>query len=273
MTSSKPLPSTKYPITVEDQLGFSVTLSHAPQRIVSLVPSITSTLFDLGLEGKIVGRTKFCIHPKEKINSVPIIGGTKNLNIPKIKSLQPDLFIANKEENKQSQIEFLQQHYNVWITDIVTLSDNYNMIEQIGRLTDCSFEAKQINQEINQNFKSLTTLPRQNVAYFIWRAPFMVAGHHTFINSILETIGLNNIFKAYPGRYPKISLEQLKQASPELILLSSEPYPFKQNHIDEFKQIVPTAKIILVDGEMFSWYGSKMIKAPSYYSNQLKSQL
>lgn len=259
------MPLTNYPITLIDQLRFSFTLIEQPKRIISLVPSITVTLFDLGLEKSIVGRTKFCNHPKQLVKSIPSFGGTKNLNIDKILTLQPDLIIANKEENEQSQIEVLKQHCKVWISDVKNLSDNNEMIEKIGRITNTINKANQIIKQINFNFKSLETFHQQKVAYFIWRQPYMIAGNDTFINHLLEKLNLINVFKEIEGRYPEISIAQLKQAQPEYIFLSSEPYPFKTKHIDELKAIIPNAKVVLVDGELFSWFGSKMVEAPCYF--------
>lgn len=257
---------TNYPITVTDQLGFTVTLHQAPKSIISLVPSITITLFDLGLGNSIIGRTKFCIHPQPSVQSIPIVGGTKNLNIHKIRLLQPDLVIANKEENEPSSIHALKTHCKVYVSDVKNLSDNYHMIEQIGVLTNTSHKAQQIISKIKLNFNAFTAFPQKKAAYFIWRQPYMVAGHSTFINHLLKRLHLVNVFENLKGRYPQINTNQLKQIAPELIFLSSEPYPFKQKHIDELKTIVPQAKIILVDGEMFSWFGSKMIAAPNYFN-------
>ncbi|MEZ5007454.1 MAG: helical backbone metal receptor [Chitinophagales bacterium] len=258
------MPLTNYPITAIDQLGFSFTLNQPPKSIVSLVPSITITLFDLGVAKSIIGRTKFCIHPKSTVKSISIIGGTKNLDIEKILSLQPDLILANKEENEKAQIEALKQHCNVYVSDVKDLYTNNEMIEQIGWLTNTYDRANQIINQINEVFKSITPFSKQKVAYFIWRQPYMVAGNNTFINHLLKRLNLVNVFENFEGRYPIINIDQLKQVSPDFIFLSSEPYPFKSKHIEELKSIVPNAKIVLVDGELFSWFGSKMIKTPSY---------
>ncbi|MEZ5023394.1 MAG: helical backbone metal receptor [Chitinophagales bacterium] len=171
--------------------------------------------------------------------------------------------MANKEENEQSQIEVLKQHCNVWISNVKSLSDNNKMIEQIGWITNTSNKANQIINQINNNFQTLETFRQHKVAYFIWRQPYMVAGNGTFINHLLEKLNLINVFKEIEGRYPEINIAQLKQAHPEYIFLS-KPYPFKTKHIDELKAIIPNAKVVLVDGELFSWF-SKMVEAPSYF--------
>lgn len=228
------------------------------------MPSLTLLLFDLGLEKRTIGRTKFCIHPRAKVQAIEKVGGTKNLNLERIKLLQPDLIIANKEENERAQIESLQKDFNVLVTDINDLTSNYEAIELIGKITQTELRASTIIEETKHNFAKLPNFKQKTVAYFIWRKPYMVAGSQTFINYLLEQIGCKNIFN-HLERYPIIAAKDLQLASPDLILLSSEPYPFKIKHIAELQAICPTSKIILVDGELFSWYGSKMMAAPEYF--------
>lgn len=244
-------------------------------RIISLVPSITLLLFDLGLEKNIVGRTKFCVHPKEKTNSIPVIGGTKNTDYIKIKALQPTIIFANKEENEKAQIVQLKMTAKVVVTDVKNLEDNYKMIAQIGKLTQTENKAKKIISETKQNFedlkKSMIKLSNDqiNTLYLIWRKPYMTIGKDTFIHSILETIGLKNMF-GHQTRYPVIhNLQTSYFANCKLILLSSEPYPFSGKHIQEIQEQLPNTKILLVDGEYFSWYGSKMLHAPDYLKKLL----
>ncbi|MDB5228584.1 MAG: iron transporter [Bacteroidota bacterium] len=248
-----------------------------PSRIISLVPSITLLLFDLGLEDNIAGRTKFCIHPEEKAKNIPTIGGTKNVNLQKIKALKPDLIIANKEENEREQIEALQREFNVLVTDIETMEDNYKMIEEIGRITEREDKAENIIKQTKANFLNLEEFISKssnfqiNTLYLIWRKPYMTIGNDTFIHGMLQTIGLKNIF-GDEKRYPVIEdLGELSTVNCELVLLSSEPYPFKENHIAEIQQQLPNAKVLLVDGEFFSWYGSKMIHAPAYFLQLLNT--
>lgn len=251
-----------------DQLNRVVNLNGVPKRIISVVPSQTELLFYLGLDARIVGITKFCIHPESKFKTVTKVGGTKQLNIDQIKALQPDLIIANKEENERAQIEELTTICPVWISDIHNLNDALQMIRSVGGITGREIEADTLCDDIAIRFDKLV-LPALNlrVAYFIWRKPYMVAGIDTFINSLLQKLGLSNVFKA--GRYPEIMAEELKAATPDVIFLSSEPYPFKQKHLDEFNEIAPGARVILVDGEMFSWYGSRLLYAPAYFEELL----
>ncbi|WP_316803635.1 helical backbone metal receptor [Pedobacter nototheniae] len=251
-----------------DQLGNEITINFPPKRIVSVVPSQTELLFDLGLDQEIIGLTKFCIHPIEKFAARTKVGGTKKLNIDLIKDLKPDLIIGNKEENTQSDIEELAASFPVWMSDIFTLDDAIKTISQIGELVNRVPEASYLNHLINAGFTDLKTLALQNhidkkVAYLIWRKPYMAVGKNTFIDDVLVTNGMTNVVSA--KRYPQLSLEQLQALNPEIILLSSEPYPFGEKHIQEIQLALPQSKIKLVDGEMFSWYGSRLVKAVQYF--------
>lgn len=245
-----------------DMTGNEVELSFPPKRIISVVPSQTELLYDLGLGNEVIGITKFCIHPQEWFRNKERIGGTKNLNTEKIKSLKPDLIIANKEENTKEQIEELQRYFPVWISDIATVTDALQMIKQIGRLVDKEDAAQHIISTVTENFPD-EKIPNHSVAYFIWYRPWMSVGNDTFIHDVLRRCGFRNAF-GNEMRYPEIGMDALKQASPDVILLSSEPFPFKEKHIDEMKEILPNAIVKLVDGEMFSWYGSRMVKACDY---------
>nr|WP_068890239.1 helical backbone metal receptor [Pedobacter panaciterrae] len=258
-----------------DQLNREILVNYPPKRIISLVPSQTELLFELGLDQEIIGLTKFCIHPIEKFAERTKIGGTKKLNIQLIRDLKPDLIIGNKEENEQSQIEELMEDYPVWMSDICTLEDARKTIAQIGELVDREPEAAYLNHLISAGFNDLQTLAVQNginkkVAYLIWKKPYMFAGRDTFIDNILALNGLSNVIKE--RRYPKIELNELAQLKPDLIFLSSEPYPFKEEHLEEIRAIIPEAKVMLVDGEMFSWYGSRLVKAVQYLF-QLQKEL
>ena len=231
-------------------------------NIISLVPSITETLFDFGLtDHEVIGRTKFCIHPKELVKNVEIIGGTKNLNISKIKSLSPDLIIANKEENDKAQVEELMKDFTVWVTDIETLEDNQNFLTKLGILLNKEEITQNFNQIINSMFNLKKTTDPIKVAYLIWKNPYMTVGSDTFIHEIMEKLGFENLFKN-EKRYPEISLDQMQEA--DVIFLSTEPFPFQQKHAEELQNELPGKKIILVDGEAFSWYGTHLAKCSEY---------
>jgi len=246
-----------------DQMGRHISITHPPKRIISLVPSQTELLFDLGQDTEIVGITKFCIHPWEKFKVTTKIGGTKMLDINKIHELKPDLIIGNKEENDRTQIEELMKEFPVWMSDIQILPEAIDMIKQIGELTGRSEKAAVIADDINEQFLKLKNLHKPvRTAYFIWKNPYMLAGKHTFIDDVLNRGGFENVISA--DRYPEITANQLRDIKPERIFLSSEPYPFKDEHVMEFKSICPDARVSIVDGEMFSWYGSRLQLSPAY---------
>lgn len=238
-----------------------------PKRIVSLVPSQTELLYDLRLDERVVGITKFCVHPDSWFRSKLRIGGTKTVNIEKVLSLQPDLILANKEENVKEQVEALAAELPVWMSDVNNLSDAIGMIRTIGIMTDTSARAAGIISTIETGFSQLPS-PATGIrcAYFIWKDPYMTTGGDTFINDMLTRCGLQNIY-AHQSRYPVITLDELKAAECELVLLSSEPYPFKEKHLAEIQTALPGARVMLVDGEMFSWYGSRLIKAADYFTS------
>jgi len=233
----------------------------SPQKIISLVPSLTELLFDLGLENQIIGRTRFCIHPEAKVDQVEIVGGTKNPRIDKIRNAHPDLIIANKEENRKEDIEKLQPDFDVMVTDINTIEDALLTIHDIGKKCGTEKEAEELTSAIRREYDDAPDELPLSAAYMIWRDPWMTVGGNTYIHSVLSHWKFENIF-GDQTRYPKTSLEQIAEKKPDLILLSSEPYPFKEKHIKEVEENCPDSKIFLVDGEWFSWYGSRML--PSF---------
>jgi ABC-type Fe3+-hydroxamate transport system substrate-binding protein len=254
-----------------DQLNKVIELKETPKRIVSLVPSQTELLFDLGLNEEVIGITKFCVHPQEWFTTKTRIGGTKNINIERIKQLQPDLIIANKEENVKEQIEALENIGPVWISDVNNLEDALKMIEKIGEIIGKKQNAESLTQNIQHKFSQLTThsLPLKT-CYLIWQEPYMTIGGDTFINGMMKRCGLINVFEN-ETRYPTITLQEIEKRNCELILLSSEPYPFQEKHVEEIQSQILNKKleIKLVDGEMFSWYGSRLLKAADYFIDLL----
>lgn len=259
-----------------DQIGVEHTFATSPKRIISLVPSQTELLYDLGLEEEIIGITKFCVHPKHLKATKQIIGGTKQVKFDKIKVLQPDIIIANKEENTKEIVEELSQICPVWVTNIVTIEDNFQMISDFGKLFNKRTEAQKWNDKItfayNDFQQFIKDKPFRKVAYFIWANPYMVAGKETFINELLRLNRFQNIYEE-KGRYPEIELKKIrKEGDPEIVFLSSEPFPFKDEHAFEIGRHTHHAKTIFVDGEMFSWYGSRLLKAFNYFK-QLHQKL
>ncbi|HEX4374812.1 MAG TPA: helical backbone metal receptor [Puia sp.] len=252
-----------------DQLGRTISLQNFPKRIISIVPSQTELLYDLELDEEIIGITKFCVHPEKWFRNKIRVGGTKQLNLKIIHELNPDLIIASKEENTKEQIDELEKHFPVWISDIKTLNDALLMISSVGEITGTQTAAEKIISQINKNFAELKPKASKiKIAYFIWRDPYMAAGGDTFINEMINYCGFDNIF-SNDERYPETNIEELLKKNCELLLLSSEPFPFKEKHIEELKNKLPGVKIILADGEMFSWYGSRLIHAPLYFNRLL----
>lgn len=236
-------------------------------KIVSLVPSITEALFDLGLtENEVIGRTKFCIHPEDKVKNIAVIGGTKNINIEKIKALQPDLILANKEENIKEQVEALMDDFKVMVTNVETIEDNYYLLKNLGKLLGQEERAQLFNLKIYEILTLSKLETPVKTAYLIWNKPYMTVGSDTFIHKILTEIGFENIFKD-KTRYPEISAEDLAEA--DVIMLSSEPFPFKEKHIEELSVVYPDKKIMIVDGEAFSWYGTHIAKCENYFKELL----
>lgn len=249
-----------------DMIGHEVVLEQSPQRIISLVPSQTELLYDLGLGERVAGITKFCIHPESWFRSKTRIGGTKTVNIDKVAALQPDLIIANKEENTKEDIERLRTIAPVWTSDILNLEDSLDMILRIGALTQTAIKAQEITDNIRRDFNpdNMQLLKDQRVAYFIWYNPLMVAGSHTFLHDLLTRLGFENVFSAV-SRYPQTQWQELQALAPDYVLLSSEPFPFKEKHLLEFSEKLPNARILLVDGELFSWYGSRLQHSLAYF--------
>ena len=247
--------------------------SASVRRIVSLVPSQTELLFALGLGERVVGVTKFCVHPPEARQAAAVVGGTKNFHFDKIEALRPDLILGNKEENYREGIERLAAAYPLYLSDISTLPEALDMIREVGQLTGTAAPADALAQQIAANFAALAP-PAAAIpaAYFIWRKPYMVAAADTFIDDMLRRAGFANVF-AHLRRYPEITPEQLRAAAPRQVLLSSEPYPFQEKHLAEFRALCPVATVRVVDGELFSWYGSRLLQSAAYFQGLLPENL
>ncbi len=250
-----------------DQLGNHLTFTEAPKKIISLVPSISELLWDLNLQNELCGITKFCIHPDEMYRTKTRVGGTKNIDPVKIGELKPDLIIANKEENTFSDINLLKEKYPVWISDVNSVEDAFDMIHEIGKITDTSSESEEIISKMNF---SANTEKKLKIIYLIWNEPLMAVGKNTFIDAMIDVAGFENVISK--SRYPQISLDEIAELNPDYLFLSTEPFPFKENHKFIFSNILSPEKIKLVDGEMFSWYGSRMRLASDYFE-KLRNEL
>lgn len=259
-------------LVYKDQIGTTLKLAKKPMRIISIVPSQSEFLWHIGLGNELVGITKFCIHPDEMYRGVERVGGTKKLDIKKIRALKPDLIIGNKEENERTDIELLQKEFNVWMSDICTFDDSFDMMTQLGNILGKEKETEKIVADVRTSLTELKDLfSSQTVAYFIWNKPYMLAAKNTFIDFVLNYIGLKNAF-SHLERYPEVDEIALQKAQPEFCFLSSEPFPFKQEHVNELKKELPNSKIVIVDGEVFSWYGTRLLHLNAYIKD-LKNTL
>lgn len=261
--------------TVVDQMGRKVQMPNNPKRIISIVPSQTELLHYWGLGERVVGITKFCLHPEEWFRNKNRIGGTKTLNFDKIRSLKPDLIIGNKEENTQSEIELLEQEYPVWMSDMHNLEEVWQMMFGLGSVLGVQEQSNLLVSKLKSDFEGLKSSSavdkKLKVAYLIWKDPYMVAASNTFIHEMLEQSGFENAFQ-HLSRYPEVTLETLAQMDLDAVFLSTEPFPFKEKHQLAFQQIYPHAQIEIVDGELFSWYGSRLLHATDYIK-KLKEKL
>ncbi len=244
-----------------DALGRRVVLPAPPRRIVSLVPSQTELLADLGLDAEVVGLTRFCVHPDGWKARKAIVGGTKNVDPERVRALAPDLVIANREENVREQVEALAAFCPVWVTDVETVDDALAMTRDVGALVDRQRQAAALADAVGAGFQALPEWPPLRALYLIWRDPWMTVGHDTIIADVMARAGLDNVAGGRT-RYPSLTDAEIGALGPEVVLLSSEPYPFQDKHTDEVQALAPDARVVLVDGEAFSWYGSRLLHTP-----------
>lgn len=258
----------------KDQIGRNISIPTSNFRIVSLVPSITELICDLGLRENLVGITKFCVHPENIRKEIKVVGGTKKVHISKIQDLHPNIILCNKEENTEEMILKLEKICAVHVSEVIEIKDVFDLINDYGKIFKIQIIAQKISDKLKlsiEQFQKKLDLSPKRVAYLIWKNPWMVAGSETFINTLLELNGWQNIFKSSPRRYPEIGLEELRSKKPDIVLLSTEPFPFSEKHIFEIGEFTK-AKIVIADGEYFSWYGTRLFQAFPYF-HQLQSTL
>ena len=252
-----------------DQLGRSVSVPDNPKRVVSLVPSQTEFLADLGLDNEVVGLTRFCVHPDDWRFRKTRVGGTKDFKVDRIRALAPDLIIANKEENEEVLIKQLAEEFPVWISDVRDLESAFSMMLELGGLLGRKEESISITSSISESFEQLRknhmNKSRRRVLYLIWKNPYMTVGGDTFISALLEEAGFHNVFRD-KARYPEVDWKEVRELGVDRVFLSSEPYPFQEKDILEIKAILPKEEIQLVNGELFSWYGSRLLKSAEYFA-------
>jgi ABC-type Fe3+-hydroxamate transport system substrate-binding protein len=277
--------------------GEKSTQDRQPGRIISLVPSLTELVFHLGLGQHLVGRTRFCIHPEGEAGGVEIIGGTKNPRIDRIKALNPDIVIANREENRKEDVDAISDFAEVLVTEIATVDEALQEMLRIGKALGRMQQAALLVDEIRREIPGRGHMESLRALYMIWRDPWMAAGGDTYISDVMQLFALDNVCSGM-NRYPQLTEKQIAELDPPVILLSSEPYPFRDKHTRELtdqllivrnnpgngtprggakrshgpsQQGAPqpdeaesaegrpvTPKIVTVDGEWFSWYGPRM---------------
>lgn len=258
-------------IKATDDLGREITIPFPPKRIISTVPSTTEFLFDLGFGDRVISRTRFCKYPADKIAKLPNIGGPKDLYFDKINLLNPDLILANEEENNKKQIEDLAEKFPVYVCKVRNYEEALENILNTGRIIGAEPKSFEIANKINADFAQLPSNSNSlSVLYLIWKDPYMAVGKDTFINSMIEKCGFKNAIEDLDSRYPKLSPEKIINLNPDLIFLSSEPFPFNQKHIQDIQNLLPNTKIELVDGEMFSWFESHLLKAGKYFKDLIQ---
>ena len=258
-------------IDITDDLGIPVRLDHLPARIVSLVPSLTETLFTLGAGERLVGVTDYCIHPAEAVRDIPHVGGTKDPSIARILELTPDLVIANAEENEKNDVEQLRNHTTVFVTHPSTVAGAIKTVQDLGAMTGTVDKAGRFAEACRHTLDSLagqTPRTTHRTACLIWRNPWMAAGPATYMSDLIRTAGFENIFIKREPRYPKTTIDALVSANPDVILLPNEPYPFgeaeKDEIFDRFASAAGTPSILLVEGTYFAWFGSRTLDALEY---------
>lgn len=252
-----------------DQMNRRLELERSPGRIVSLVPSQTELLVDLGLQDRLLGVTKFCVHPENLRKEKEVVGGTKQVHPEKIAALKPDIILCNKEENTPEIVEELQKIAPVHVSDVKNIDDSLELIREYGIIFETKQKASEIVGKIldqKRDFQEfIDGRPTKRAAYFIWKNPWMVVGKDTFIDHLLEFNNFSNVFSDKKSRYPEIKLKELEKLDLELLLLSTEPFPFKEEDKEELSKILKKSRVQIVDGEYFSWYGSRLVEAFSYF--------
>ena len=233
-------------------------------RIISLCPSLTELVFDLGRGDDLVGRTKFCVHPAGRVERIESVGGTKNPKVARIMELAPDLVLLNEEENRREDAEALAAAgVRCHVSFPRDVDETARMVRDIGAVLERPAEAGRIAADIERRAARVRDGARQapavRYAYLIWRNPWMVAGGDTFVTAILALAGGANVFADRPDRYPTVIPEELTAADPDVVLLSSEPFPFKERHAEELEAAtgLPRDRMQFVDGEYLSWHGSR----------------
>jgi ABC-type Fe3+-hydroxamate transport system substrate-binding protein len=255
-----------------DAVGTCHEVAAATARIVSLVPSITELLFDLGLASQVVGRTGFCIHPPDRVRKVPKIGGTKTIDVPRIKRLAPTHLIVNIDENPRGLVEEVARFVpHVVVTHPLGPKDNPGLYRLLGGIFSREEQAEELCRRFERAWNDVTTSAagwrRQRVLYLIWKSPWMTVASDTYISRMLATVAWDTVAPNSNSRYPTVDLTEELLSTVDFVLLSSEPYSFRERHCVEILELLPPGsktRVALIDGSMTSWYGGRAIQGLTY---------
>ncbi len=254
---------------LRDAAGVSHPPAHGPVRIVSLVPSITELVCDLGLASRLVGRTGFCVHPKETVRKIPKVGGTKTVDLEKVRSLRPTHVILNVDENEKAAAEKLAEFVpHLIVTHPMAPLDNLALYRLLGGIFGSASEAEKLCARFQAAHDALIAEQHETrkVLYLIWKDPWMTVSRDTYISRTLALAGLETLPKTAEARYPTFALDEPCVSESDLVLLSTEPYMFRAKHVAELGLLAAFAgkPVRLIDGEMTSWYGSRAIEGLGY---------
>jgi ABC-type Fe3+-hydroxamate transport system substrate-binding protein len=257
--------------TFHDASGTAVIVPTPPRRIVSLIPSITETLFALGAGDAVVGCTTFCTEPRDGVATKTRVGGEKNPKLDLIRELGADLVVANIEENVREHIETLRAWgIPVFVTYPRTVEDGIRLVRELGAITATTSHGVAIVEALERRLGAVRAdqAGRRRVRVFcpIWRNPYMTVNADTYIHDMLAVCGGDNVFAGLAKRYPEVSLEDVAQARPDVILLPDEPYRFRRAHVADFAPYpempaVRDGRIHVLDGKLLSWYGPRIDQA------------
>jgi ABC-type Fe3+-hydroxamate transport system substrate-binding protein len=258
-------------LTVVDALGRPFPVGAAPERIVSLVPSLSEALFAFGLGERIAGVTRFCVEPKEGVAGKTKVGGTKTLDLAAVEALQPDLIIASAEENREDDVRrLIDGGRPVFVTLPTTVRGAIDLLGQLALLTDSAEAAQPIIQEAEEALAAVreASAGGEPLRVFcpIWRNPYMTIGPGTYMHDVIAVCGGRNVFEGRDQRYPRVELSEAAALDPEVVLLPSEPYRFRERHFADFEAFpqmaaVRRGNVMLVDGRMLSWYGPRIAQS------------
>jgi ABC-type Fe3+-hydroxamate transport system substrate-binding protein len=250
-----------------DALGRRVVLPDRPQRIVSLVPSITDLLHALDLGDQVAGVTRFCERPEHWRDTKTVVGGTKDVKANVIAELGADLVLANLEENEKADVDAMIDASDapVYVTDVETVPDATDMIRTVGALTGTAEAAQDMADTIDARFQDFEPPSTLRAAYLIWRDPYMSVGSDTFIHDVMRRGGFENVFSG-DTRYPTVTLDEIAAREPDVVLCSSEPFPFhqKERFTEEIRDALLNTRVDIMDGQLFSWYGPRLLETPAY---------